>query len=50
MQTLKVTVTLEIRADIDDDEGVKEAIKDALLESIEDDTLDYEAVEEDDLD
>lgn len=47
MKTLKVTVNLEIRADADDDEAIKEAVKDLLLESIEQDELEYDVEESD---
>jgi hypothetical protein len=50
IKTLKATVTLEIRADIDDNDSVREALKDALEEAIEDDLLDYEVEETEDFD
>lgn len=48
MKTLKVTVTIEIRQDPDDEDAVREEIKEALQEAIDDDTLDYTVEEGDD--
>lgn len=46
MKTIKAMVLVETRVnDPNDDDEVREAIKDSLTESIEDDTLDY-SVEE----
>lgn len=41
MKTMRVLVMVEIRANDDDDSEVREATKDALLEAIEDDTLEF---------
>ena len=42
MKTIKAMVLVETRVnDPNDDDEVREAIKDSLTESIEDDTLDY---------
>lgn len=48
IKTLKAMVMVEIRADIDDDDSVKEAIADALQEQIELDELDYTVEESED--
>lgn len=48
MKTLKVMVMLEIRVDADDEEAVREEIKESLQEAIDDDTLDYTVEEGDD--
>jgi hypothetical protein len=47
-KTLKVTVELEIRADADDEGAIREAIRDAFREAMDDDTFEYtsEEVEE----
>lgn len=47
MKTLKVTVVLEIRADIDDDDAVRDATKDALAEAAETDLFEIVDVQED---
>lgn len=49
-KALRVLVLVDIREDADDDDAVREAIKDKLQESIDDDSLDYtveESEEED---
>lgn len=48
IKTLKAMVFIEIRADIEDDDAVKEAITDAIQECIENDELDYSVEESDD--
>lgn len=48
VKTLKAMVVVEVRADIEDDEAVKEAITDALQEQIELDELDYTVEESED--
>lgn len=47
MKTYKVMVFLEIRAEDDDEDTMRSAIKDALQEAAEDDTFDYTAEEMD---
>jgi len=46
MKTLKVNVTVMVRANPDDEDEVMQAVKDALAESIEDDTLRVEVDED----
>lgn len=48
IKTLKAMVIVEIRADADDEDAVKEAIKDAVQEQIELDKLDYTVEESED--
>jgi len=45
MKTLNIKVSIQVRVDSDDDDDVAQAVKDALQESIEDDTLQYEVEE-----
>jgi hypothetical protein len=50
MKTLNVKVTVEIRADHEDDDAILQATKEALQEAIEDDSLEIEVEESEDED
>lgn len=48
IKTLKVLVKLEIRADADDEGAIREEIRAALQEAIDDDTFEYSSEEVED--
>ena len=50
MKTFIARVIIEVRCDSDDDDEIREAIKEALTEAIEYDTLDYNVDETDEED
>lgn len=45
-KAMRVMVMVDIREDADDDDAVREAVKDKLQEAIDDDSLDYTVEEE----
>lgn len=48
MQKIKVTITLMVKADRDDEDGLKEAIYDKVMELVEADELDFSIPDEED--
>jgi hypothetical protein len=50
MQTVKVIIQIEVKADTDDEESVRQAVYDRLTEDMEAEELEFEVVENEDED
>lgn len=48
MQKIKININITVKADMDDEDGIREAVIDKLTELIEAEELDFTVDEEDD--